>query len=189
VRLRDGDREVELHGPLPVCRQLLDELPQLWSRLRPQAGSPGAQGLPSIALPAAPRNVEPPPAPHAEPPAPRPERVTAVAARQEAAEPRRHNRHEKNATRQQRETSGSRRAGAVSRASAEPVSAAPSNGTATPLVNEVLAVLRRAERPIGIAEIRSRLGEDISGQAVRRILERTQGVTNVGGRPAAYRLR
>ena len=44
VRLRDGDREVELHGPLPVCRQLLDELPQLWSRLRPQSGSPGAQG-------------------------------------------------------------------------------------------------------------------------------------------------
>jgi hypothetical protein len=64
-----------------------------------------------------------------------------------------------------------------------------SNGAATSLDDQVVAILRAAGRPVGIAEIRSRLTEDVSGQAVRRVLERIEGVANVGGRPAAYRLR
>ena len=58
------------------------------------------------------------------------------------------------------------------------------------LTARVLGILRRAGRPIGIAEIRRRLPEDVSGQQVRRVLERVSDqVVNTGGRPAEYRLR
>lgn len=69
--------------------------------------------------------------------------------------------------------------------------AAGGNGhTADPLEQRVLAVLGRSRQPIGIAEIRRRLDEHVSGQQVRRILERASDrVVNSGGRPAAYRIR
>lgn len=158
IKLRDGDREVELTGSLAACRQLLDELPGLWSRLRPHGSAPGAV-QPSIALP-----TLPPPAPAIES-APGPQPV-ATAAR----EGHRRDRH-----------SGERAARAHN--------GQASNGAAASLDEQVVAILRAARRPVGIAEIRARLSEDVSGQAVRRILERTAGVANVGGRPAAYRLR
>ena len=45
-------------------------------------------------------------------------------------------------------------------------------------------------RPISIAEIRERLSDPVSGQQVRRVLERaSERVVNTGGRPAEYRLR
>jgi hypothetical protein len=70
--------------------------------------------------------------------------------------------------------------------------ALPSNGhaPADELTGRVLGILRRAGRPIGIAEIRRRLPEEVSGQQVRRVLERaSEQVVNTGGRPAEYRLR
>ena len=68
---------------------------------------------------------------------------------------------------------------------------AEGNGHAgDPLEQRVLSVLRRSRQPIGIAEIRRRLDEKVSGQQVRRILERASDrVVNAGGRPAAYRIR
>ena len=43
---------------------------------------------------------------------------------------------------------------------------------------------------MGIAEIRKRLSDPVSGQQVRRVLERaSEQVVNTGGRPAEYRLR
>jgi hypothetical protein len=151
IRLRDGDREVEVHGSLATCRQFLDELPALWSRLRPQGSS--STPSPSIALP-------PPPA--------------APAAAAEGRDEHRRDRHarERSAQAQRSRENGHAR-----------------NGGAATLDEQVVAILRAAGRPISIADIRERLADDVSGQAVRRVLERTEGVANVGGRPAAYRLR
>jgi hypothetical protein len=54
----------------------------------------------------------------------------------------------------------------------------------------VFTIMRKAGRPIGIAEIRKRLPDGVSGQQVRRVLERaSEQVVNTGGRPAEYRLR
>jgi hypothetical protein len=39
VRLQDGDRLVEVSGSAPFVRQVLDDLPSLWARLRGE-GSP-----------------------------------------------------------------------------------------------------------------------------------------------------
>ena len=67
-----------------------------------------------------------------------------------------------------------------------------SNGhaRADDLTSRVRGILRTAGRPMGIAEIRRRLPEDVSGQQVRRVLERaSEQVVNTGGRPAEYRLR
>jgi hypothetical protein len=140
VRLRDGDREVEVSGSAGFVRQVLDDLPALLARMRQEPAARHA----AISMP-------PPPA--------------APAPPAEAAAP-------------------------------TPVDA----GTVTPAANghapgedltaRVLGILRRAGRPIGIAEIRRRLAEDVSGQQVRRVLERASDqVVNTGGRPAEYRLR
>jgi len=73
---------------------------------------------------------------------------------------------------------------------ATPVTADNGHAAVDPLEQRVLAVLQRSRQPIGIAEIRRRLDEEVSGQQVRRILERaTDRVINTGGRPAAYRIR
>jgi hypothetical protein len=74
----------------------------------------------------------------------------------------------------------------------EESSARATNGRAPAdaLTRQVLAILRRSARPMGIAEIRKRLSEPVSGQQVRRVLERaSEQVVNTGGRPAEYRLR
>ena len=82
-------------------------------------------------------------------------------------------------------------------AAAVPVDEAPaaqpaSNGKAPvdPLTRQVLGIMRKSSRPMGIAEIRKRLPDTVSGQQVRRVLERaSEQVVNTGGRPAEYRLR
>src|SRR5579864_2879479 len=34
LRLRDGDREIEVSGSAAFIRQVLDDIPELWARLR-----------------------------------------------------------------------------------------------------------------------------------------------------------
>jgi hypothetical protein len=53
VRLREGDREVEIHGNPAFVRQTLDDLPALFARLRGEA-APAARPA-SISLPRPPR--------------------------------------------------------------------------------------------------------------------------------------
>jgi hypothetical protein len=58
------------------------------------------------------------------------------------------------------------------------------------LTRQVLGIMRKSGRPVSIAEIRQRLADPVSGQQVRRVLERaSERVVNTGGRPAEYRLR
>jgi hypothetical protein len=140
VRLRDGDREVEVSGSAGFVRQILDDLPALLARLRQE---PAARH-PAISMP-------PPPAA----PSPPAEVSGPAPADTETLMP-----------------------------------AANGHAPGDDLTARVLGILRRAGRPIGIAEIRRRLPEDISGQQVRRVLERASDqVVNTGGRPAEYRLR
>lgn len=144
VRLREGDREIEVSGSAAFVRQLLDDLPVLLGRLRSESSSRPA----SISMPPAPALPSP----------------AAAAPSPEAAEV------------------------------AEPVEhAAPAtNGRATVdgLTRQVLGILRKNSRPMGIAEIRKRLSDPVSGQQIRRVLERaSEQVVNTGGRPAEYRLR
>jgi pyruvate/2-oxoglutarate dehydrogenase complex dihydrolipoamide acyltransferase (E2) component len=145
VRLREGEREIEVSGSAAFVRQLLDDLPALLGRLRAEGSTKPA----SISMP------PPPPAPAATAP------VEAAAETEDAPEP-------------------------------EESSARATNGRAPAdaLTRQVLAILRRSARPMGIAEIRKRLSEPVSGQQVRRVLERaSEQVVNTGGRPAEYRLR
>jgi hypothetical protein len=58
------------------------------------------------------------------------------------------------------------------------------------LEDRVITMLRGAGHPLPVAEIRGRLGGDVSGQQVRRILERAGGqVVATSDRPIRYRLR
>ena len=140
VRLREGDREVEVSGSAAFVRQALDDLPALMARLR---STTAVTSRTSIALPAAPVETPTP--------------VPVDGPDQPAG----------NGTRQ--------RATAKNGASVE---------------ERVIAVIRDAKGPIEIAEIRRRVGAEVSGQQVRRILERASDrVVSTGGRPAAYRLR
>jgi hypothetical protein len=149
VRIREGDREVEVHGSPGFCRQLLDDLPTLFARLRGEGGRASA-----VALPA-------PQPPSASPPAgPKPEAVSAAPVL-DASSPR-----------------------------AADGRAALADESAAALDVAVMKVLQSTRKPITIAELRRRLPESVSGQAVRRALERaTDRVVNVGGKPAAYRAR
>lgn len=141
MRLRDGDREVEVSGSAGFVRQILDDLPALLARMRQE---PAARH-PAISMPPPPAAPSPPPAEVVAPPPGGAETVT---------------------------------------------SAANGHASGDDLTARVLDILRRAGRPIGIAEIRRRLPEDVSGQQVRRVLERASDqVVNTGGRPAEYRLR
>jgi hypothetical protein len=145
VRVRDGERELEVHGTNGFCRQVLDELPVLMARLR---GEGAASSRSSIALPA------PQPAAEASP---------LEAAAPEAAPPANGNGH-----------------AAPGRAGAHAPDA---------LDDQVIAVLRAAKRPLGITDIRAKLGREVSGQSLRRTLERDDRVVSMGGKPAAYSLR
>ena len=137
LRLRDGDREIEVSGSAAFVRQALDDLPVLLSRLRGE-GQPVRSA--SISLP-------------------RPAEAGVPASAHPLAD----------------EPSVHRGNGDGSSASAE---------------DQVLTVLRDADGPLGIAEIRQRLADRVSGQQVRRILERAADrVVSAGGRPALYRLR
>ena len=62
VRLREGDREVEIHGNAAFVRQTLDDLPALFARLRGEAAPQSRP--PSISLPRPPRAEAVPVAEH-----------------------------------------------------------------------------------------------------------------------------
>lgn len=68
--------------------------------------------------------------------------------------------------------------------------AAPGPGEGVVHLEErVLAALQNASHPLPVAAIRSRLGAGVSGQQVRRILERAGSrVVATGERPVRYRL-
>jgi hypothetical protein len=71
-----------------------------------------------------------------------------------------------------------------------PAPATNGHGPVDALTRQVLAIMRKTARPMGIAEIRKRLSDPVSGQQVRRVLEKASDqVVNTGGRPAEYRLR
>ena len=47
IRLRDGEREIEVSGSAGFIRQILDDLPTLWSRLQGhEGGQPAAIRMP-----------------------------------------------------------------------------------------------------------------------------------------------
>lgn len=146
VRLRDGDRELEVSGAPAFVRQILDDLPLLLGRLR---GEPA--GRTAISMPA----------PSATQPA-----VDVVPAPAVAAEPE---------------------APAEAPASSNGHSA---GGAGVDVEDEVFAVLRRSGRPLAVAAIRELMPSAVSGQQVRRILERADTRVKASSeRPATYSLR
>jgi hypothetical protein len=180
VRLREGDREVEVSGTPDFIRQTLDDLPHLLARLRGEAAGPPGRPA-SISLPPPPRSAEPAaPSPQAvddddeddeeeaaPAPAPRAGRSERLAAkaRAAAAEP---------------PAAGERpaRNGRVRH-----------NGSVS-LEDKVFGLLAKADHPLSVASIREQLGGGESGQQIRRILERAgDRVYSTDERPAAYALR
>jgi hypothetical protein len=154
VRLRDGEREVEVSGSAGFVRQLLDDLPALLGRLRSEPNPRSA----SISMPPAPPASMPPP--------PSLPAAAAAPAPTVAAAPR------------------------VPVEVESPAPATNGHGPVDALTRQVLAIMRKAARPMGIAEIRKRLADPVSAQQVRRVLEKaSEKVVNTGGRPAEYRLR
>ena len=141
VRIKDGEREVEVSGSPIFVRQVLDDLPALVARLRGEAPpTPAAIRMP------APSAEQPPAARPAVSDAPVP---VPVAAASEAAD-----------------------------------------GDGASLEAQVLAALRSSAHPLAVMGIRDRLGPGVTGQQVRRILERAGSkVVASGERPIRYRLR
>lgn len=147
VRLRDGEREVEVTGSAAFIRQLLDDLPALLGRLQgslPAGSRGGPTAMPSPRPPSA--DIPVPPA-------------------SSGGEP---------------DTLGA----------GPQVAAAPRASSPAALEDSVLAILRSTTRPLTIAAIRERLDEEVSGQTVRRLLERAAPRVQVSSeRPATYALR
>jgi len=162
LRLRDGEREIEVSGSAAFVRQVLDDLPAMWTRLHGEGTTrPGRIDLP------APRQAEravPEEAPTAVAVAAEP--VVAPAVVVPVVEPVSNGKH--------------------------PVAVANGKRPAergTP-DDKVLAVLKSSTRPLAVAAIRKRLGSTFTPQQVRRILERNAPkVTVTDDRPATYRLR
>ena len=162
VRLRDGDREIEVSGNPAFVRQVLDDLPALMARLRGEGG-----GRTTISMPA-------PPAVGAATPAPSTAAVVvdelSSADTVGAGRPGRVARASHNGAHKEF------RGGAAG---------------ASNLEERVFGVLRSSDRPLAIAAIRQRLdGPEATGQQVRRLLERAGSrVTVSADRPATYSLR
>lgn len=144
VRLRDGDREVQISGNPAFVRQVLDDLPVLMARLRGEA-----PGRTAISMPA------PPPAA---------EEAESAPAEAVAADPN-----------------------ALPNANGSSPAAPAADSS---LEDRIIEVLRGSSRPLPIAAIRQRLDDDVSGQQVRRLLERAADQVAVStDKPAAYSLR
>jgi hypothetical protein len=158
LRLRDGDREIEVSGGAGFVRQVLEDLPVLLSRLRGDAEvTPSAIRMPS-------------PSPRMSPPA---------AVEEATGDP------------PQPEEPPFHPATPSTTGTGEPPPPAPESGSgAGNLEERVIAMLHAASHPLPVAAIRSRLGAGISGQQVRRILERAGSrVVATDDRPIRYRLR
>ena len=172
VRLRDGDREIEVSGNPAFVRQVLDDLPILMARLRGEAA-----GRSTISMPAPPHAITAAPAPNTATPPPSTaiDPVDAVTGDASAA------------------VVGN---GHAARAVRVPSNGAHSRAPAgrdgdSNLEDRVFGVLRASDRPLAIAAIRQRLdGPEATGQQVRRLLERAAArVTVSTDRPATYALR
>ncbi len=162
VRLRDGDREVEVSGNPAFVRQVLDDLPALMARLRGES-----QGRTTISMPAPPH--QPADSPTSPPTSSAPPVVPAVTGEVAAPSSAVADNGSANGTKR-------RRGGAQEGSSS--------------LEDRVFQVLRGSGRPLAIAAIRQRLdGPDVTGQQVRRLLERAGSrVTVSSDRPATYSL-
>jgi hypothetical protein len=163
VRLKDGEREIEVSGTPIFVRQVLDDLPALLARLRGETPpTPAAIRMPAPSVPQPPAAHPSAPDVRAQagvpaPPTPVPEvQPLTVQPPPEVAS-----------------------TGAV----------AP-DGDGISLEEQVLAALRGARHPLPVVGIRDRLGPGVSGQQVRRILERAGSkVVASEERPIRYRLR
>jgi len=81
-------------------------------------------------------------------------------------------------------------ASAVAAVAPSPPPDAATDGNGAELEARVLAALRSSTHPLAVAGIRNRLGLDVTGQQVRRILERAGSkVVATGDRPIRYRMR
>lgn len=169
VRIRDGEREIEVSGNPAFVRQVLDDLPTLLGRLRGEAA-----GRNGISMPA-------PPAALLTGSAGQPESVPAAAtgpAKQEASD---------GAAEARRPTA---RNGARQRPQGRKRGAADLADDSDDLERQVFDVLRTSTRPLAISAIRERIEGQPTGQEVRRLLERAgQRVTRSAERPATYTLR
>jgi hypothetical protein len=158
VRIRDGEREIEVIGNPAFVRQVLDDLPTLMGRLRGEA-----PGRTTISMPP--------------PPDPRPEGGDTTGIAPSAS------------------------ADVTKTASTVDPAAAPNGngsrrGASTTAVGgsleqQIFEVLRGSGRPLAVAAIRQRLdGDEVTGQQVRRLLERAgTRVVVSSDRPATYSLR
>jgi hypothetical protein len=162
VRLRDGDREIEVSGNPAFVRQVLDDLPTLMARLRGEA-----QGRSTISMPAPPSQAPATSVALADEPAVATEVVTP-----EPLQP------------------GHSAGGNGSRNGTHRKHSAATEASAD-LEERVFQVLRGSTRPLAVAAIRQRLdGPEVTGQQVRRLLERAGSRVNVSAdRPATYSLR
>ena len=161
VRIRDGDREIEVSGNPAFVRQVLDDLPALMSRLRGEA-----PGRTTISMP---------PPPDARPATGEPAAFEAAVSAEVA---RTAPTVDPPAATTPANGNGSRRRGA-------------SKDAAASLEDQIFEVLRGSGRPLAVAAIRQRLdGGEVTGQQVRRLLERAgTRVVMSADRPATYSLR
>jgi hypothetical protein len=161
VRLRDGDREIEVTGNPAFVRQVLDDLPALMARLRGEA--PGRTAISMPAPPAAQAVVAAPVTADALPAATVEDgpSMSAAPATPAVLAGRRN---------------GTRRS--------------PVAGVSGALERQVFEVLRGSTRPLAISAIRERIDSQPTGQEVRRLLERAgDRVSRSADRPATYSLR
>jgi hypothetical protein len=158
VRIRDGEREVEVSGNPAFVRQVLDDLPSLMARLRGVA-----PGRTTISMPAPPE----PGRATGEVSSPEPSVVTELTPA--AAPPVR--------------SASNGDGGAKARRAAA--------NDSSSLEERIFELLRGSGRPLAVAAIRQRLdGADVTGQQVRRLLERAgPRVVMSAERPATYSLR
>jgi len=164
VRIREGEREVEVSGTADFVRHTLDDLPGLLARFHGEAAAPSRPA--SISMP-------PPPRPAAQ----------SAAAHDDTADDEDIDDTPPHATEQP--ATGHRRDRHVSASNGK-------NGAikGASLEDRVFTVLQRAAHPLSVAAIRQQLGGDSSGQQIRRILERASDrVVATDERPAAYALR
>lgn len=162
VRLRDGDREIEVTGNPAFVRQVLDDLPTLMARLRGEA--PGRTAISMPAPPATTPVLVPAVAPGDDQPA-------AGGGDQPPATETAHSPVPLTGT-----GNGSARSAA--------------NGLTADLERQVFDVLRGSTRPLAISAIRERIDSQPTGQEVRRLLERAgDRVNRSADRPATYFLR
>ncbi|MFN2450740.1 MAG: hypothetical protein ABR541_00110 [Candidatus Dormibacteria bacterium] len=160
-----------MSGSPAFVRQAIDDLPDLLARLRGERkGTPAAQqssATRSISMPA-------PSTSHGDGPPQGPATPANGASNGAAVADR---------------ALGSAPGGTGSPAAKATGPRAKRHAVAHSLEEQVISILSGQKRPVTVAAIRKKLADDVSGQLVRRTLERSDRVTATEDRPAAYRLR